>query len=209
MRTKVRGFVIRVCDDCLNLRGESCNNPECAFIRMRMSEVAKLLDALLIRPVIDGVMTKVPPENDEYLGIPSREAVDDILEDIKMRKDWDVFKGVDKPIKEEIIESWSRIIKSKMSFIINGPDLGSPITIAELAGHILGRPAVDKVDYKKVKLPIFGECMGCHASIAAFNSYPSKNGFIMCKKCIGDQGWENLEDARKGLFEKENSGNGN
>jgi len=55
----VRALTVHICDDCLNLRGEMCNEPGCRFCRRTMAEVAEHLDALLIRPRIDGVSVLV------------------------------------------------------------------------------------------------------------------------------------------------------
>ena len=54
-----RTYVVQICDDCLNLRGEMCHTPECVCIRMTMPEVGELLDKLLIRPVINGIRLPV------------------------------------------------------------------------------------------------------------------------------------------------------
>ena len=50
----VKSFIIRICDDCFHLRGEMCHEPGCVFCRRTMIEVGEYLDALLIRPVVDG-----------------------------------------------------------------------------------------------------------------------------------------------------------
>jgi hypothetical protein len=55
----VRALTVHICEDCLNLRGEMCNEPGCRFCRRTMAEVAEYLDVLLIRPRIDGVSVLV------------------------------------------------------------------------------------------------------------------------------------------------------
>lgn len=50
----MKTFIVRICDDCFNLRGEMCHEPGCVFCRRTMAEVGDYLDALLIRPVVDG-----------------------------------------------------------------------------------------------------------------------------------------------------------
>lgn len=55
----VRALTVHICEDCLNLRGEMCNEPCCRFCRRTMAEVAEYLDVLLIRPRIDGVSVLV------------------------------------------------------------------------------------------------------------------------------------------------------
>ena len=52
-------YTIRICNACMDLRGEMCHTPECVFCRRTMKEVGRYLDALLIRPVIDG--ERLPP----------------------------------------------------------------------------------------------------------------------------------------------------
>ena len=54
-REGMRTHTIDICDDCYNLKGETCHNPYCVFYRRTMKEVGEYLDVLLIRPVIDGV----------------------------------------------------------------------------------------------------------------------------------------------------------
>lgn len=51
---KILERTIRICEDCYELKGDACNNAECVFCRMTMDEVGKILDTLLIRPVING-----------------------------------------------------------------------------------------------------------------------------------------------------------
>lgn len=49
-----RKYSILICDQCIKLEGECCNNPYCVFCRRSMKEVGEYLNVLLIRPVIDG-----------------------------------------------------------------------------------------------------------------------------------------------------------
>ena len=51
---KIRTYEIRICDPCYLLEGGMCHTPECVFCRRTMKEVGEYLDALLIRPVVDG-----------------------------------------------------------------------------------------------------------------------------------------------------------
>lgn len=48
--TIVHRFAIDICEDCLALRGESCNNADCVFCGRAMIEVRELLDILSIMP---------------------------------------------------------------------------------------------------------------------------------------------------------------
>lgn len=50
----IREFSVHICEQCLRLEGEMCHNPDCRFCRRTMKEVGEYLDALLIRPVVDG-----------------------------------------------------------------------------------------------------------------------------------------------------------
>lgn len=77
-----------------------------------------------------------------------------------------------------------------------------PITLKDLASYLLGREAVNGADYGEVGLPIMGGCEVCYASIAAYNAYPSKSGFIRCAAHIGDDGWESAEEAAREIFEE-------
>jgi len=49
-----RVYQIRICDDCIRLKGQMCHVPECVFCRRTMEEVGEYLDVLLIRPIVDG-----------------------------------------------------------------------------------------------------------------------------------------------------------
>ena len=50
---------IQFCNDCYELKGEMCHEAECIFCRRTMDEVAEMLDALLIRPLIPGERLKL------------------------------------------------------------------------------------------------------------------------------------------------------
>ena len=47
-------YTINICNQCYELEGEMCHEPECVFCRRTMEEVGEALDLLLIRPVVDG-----------------------------------------------------------------------------------------------------------------------------------------------------------
>jgi len=59
-------YLIEICDDCYNLKGEMCSNPECRFCRRTMKEVGEYLDVLLIRPISDGKRLKLGSTLKEY-----------------------------------------------------------------------------------------------------------------------------------------------
>lgn len=50
---------IQFCNNCYELKGEMCHEPECIFCRKTMQEVAEILDSLLIRPLVDGERLKL------------------------------------------------------------------------------------------------------------------------------------------------------
>jgi hypothetical protein len=49
----MKQFTIKICDQCLNLEGKMCNNPECIFCRQSMEDIKGFLDVLLIKPIED------------------------------------------------------------------------------------------------------------------------------------------------------------
>jgi hypothetical protein len=57
---RLRRFAITICDPCIRIQGQQCHTPGCVFIRQTMAEVAESLDALLIRPVLNGVREQEP-----------------------------------------------------------------------------------------------------------------------------------------------------
>jgi hypothetical protein len=59
MDKKIITREIHFCEDCYELKGQMCNNPDCIFCRRTMAEVAEVLDILLIRPVVDGERIKL------------------------------------------------------------------------------------------------------------------------------------------------------
>ena len=59
--------------------------------------------------------------------------------------------------------------------------------------------------FAKVNVPMLGGCAGCHATIAAYNAYPTKTGFWMCDMCVqmSEQGFNTVEEYE--AFEKRES----
>lgn len=51
---KVHALTVLVCQDCIDLKGEMCNNAECVFCRRTMAEVRHYLDVMLLCPIVDG-----------------------------------------------------------------------------------------------------------------------------------------------------------
>jgi len=79
-----------------------------------------------------------------------------------------------------------------------------PVTVQELAFHrgLKTEPdgSYNMAAINAVGLEMLGGCELCAASIAAYNAYPSKSGFWRCRHCIGDSGWETVEEANAALF---------
>jgi hypothetical protein len=48
---------------------------------------------------------------------------------------------------------------------------------------------------------LLGGCLHCEASIACYNTYPSRNGHWCCEDCIGSQGFDSTEEFEKWLYE--------
>jgi hypothetical protein len=55
-------------------------------------------------------------------------------------------------------------------------------------------------DFYDVGLEYFGGCRTCGASIAAYNAYPSKDGYWRCKDHIGPYGWTDAKQANADIF---------
>lgn len=79
--------------------------------------------------------------------------------------------------------------------------MSEPITIldvAEARGVQAGPDgSISGGEFERVGLPLFGGCEGCGASIAAYNAYPSKTGYIRCGDCIGDLGFASVEEFER------------
>jgi hypothetical protein len=78
------------------------------------------------------------------------------------------------------------------------------ISIHELAVHrglkTDDSGAYSMGDIAMVGLDLIGGCEGCGACIAAYNAYPSKTGNWRCSDCIGDYGYETVEQANLEIF---------
>lgn len=80
--------------------------------------------------------------------------------------------------------------------------MSKPITVLDLATHRLGRDATTGGDFEEAGLPIMGGCCICGATVGAYNACPSKSGYLKCRNgCIGDDGWETVQEANKDIFE--------
>ena len=79
------------------------------------------------------------------------------------------------------------------------------ITILELAKHRGAKEDADGsmngAEIERVGLPFMGGCCMCGACIAAYNASPSKSGYLKCtNECIGDDGFDTVEEANLALF---------
>lgn len=74
------------------------------------------------------------------------------------------------------------------------PSLG--ITILDLALH-RGVKEVDGTisgsEFARVNLALLGGCENCHATLGAYNAYPSQSGYWRCEDCIGSGGFATVE----------------
>lgn len=55
-------------------------------------------------------------------------------------------------------------------------------------------------DIHDVGLELLGGCQGCEASIAAYNAYPTKHGFWCCADCVGEHGFNTVDEANAFIF---------
>lgn len=80
-----------------------------------------------------------------------------------------------------------------------------PITVMDLAMH-RGAQEIDgginASEFWRVGLDIIGGCRRCGASIAAYNAHPTKSGFWACSDCVGDDGWDSVEEANRDVFHR-------
>jgi hypothetical protein len=60
------------------------------------------------------------------------------------------------------------------------------------------RGGISMAEFDQRGLPFFAGCQDCGASLAPYNAYPSKTGFIKCRDCIGgsDLGFATVEEFR-------------
>lgn len=79
------------------------------------------------------------------------------------------------------------------------------ITVRELAIH-RGAPQDEDGNmsgqaFLDVGLDIIGGCGGCGATLAAYNAYPTEEGYWACGDCIeGHKGFDTVEEANRFIF---------
>jgi predicted RNA-binding Zn-ribbon protein involved in translation (DUF1610 family) len=70
-----------------------------------------------------------------------------------------------------------------------------PITILDYVKSRVGEKLLYFAqDFYSNGVEMLGGCEQCHATIAAYNAYPSRSGFWRCADCIGDSGFATVED---------------
>ena len=77
-----------------------------------------------------------------------------------------------------------------------------PITIMQVFEHRTGKNSGSYTlgEFDDAGLPMFGGCQVCQESLAAYNAYPSKTGFLRCRACVGDKGFKSVQEFED--FEK-------
>lgn len=69
------------------------------------------------------------------------------------------------------------------------------ITLLDVVIHKVGqKDTYTGEDFAEANVPMFGGCQGCGASIAGYNAYPSRTGFIRCTDCIGSMGFDTVDE---------------
>lgn len=68
------------------------------------------------------------------------------------------------------------------------------VAIAEGAKEVEGR--INGAEFVRLGLPIMAGCEVCYANLGAYNAYPTKTGFIRCHDCVGERGFEKVEEFK-------------
>lgn len=100
-------YVVSICNDCYEFKGEMCHQPGCIFIRQTMDEVKEHLNMMLIRPKVDG----------EYLRLGST------LEQVIALEIEYGSRGLLKVIDDKVAAETARCIRILRSYKNNGKDL--------------------------------------------------------------------------------------
>ena len=78
------------------------------------------------------------------------------------------------------------------------------ITVLELAKHrnpeLANKDEVSMGDIEDTGLPFMGGCEICYATIACYNAYPTKTGYLRCKDDVEGYAFETVEEANKFIF---------
>lgn len=77
------------------------------------------------------------------------------------------------------------------------------VTVLDLAILRGAQPDIDgdvsHGEVLKTGLPFFIGCQ-CGKMLSAYTAFPSKRGAAMCERCVGDSGWESIEEAESDIF---------
>lgn len=77
-----------------------------------------------------------------------------------------------------------------------------PITILDYVKSKVGeKETYSYGDHIDNGVPMLGGCYGCAASLATYNMYPGRNGYIHCADCIGENGYATVEEFSASLDE--------
>jgi hypothetical protein len=72
-----------------------------------------------------------------------------------------------------------------------------PVTILDYVKSVVGdKDLYTAEDCLAAGVDILGGCQSCHATIAAYNAYPSTCGYWRCAQCIGDTGFATVADFK-------------
>ena len=73
-----------------------------------------------------------------------------------------------------------------------------PITILDYVKSVVGdKDLYTAEDCITSGVDILGGCQSCHATIAAYNAYPSTSGYWRCAGCIGETGFATVADFKE------------
>jgi len=55
---------------------------------------------------------------------------------------------------------------------------------------------INGAEFERLGLPFLGGCCRCYVSIAAYNMYPTKYGYVMCRECVDpeEDGFSTVEE---------------
>ena len=69
------------------------------------------------------------------------------------------------------------------------------ITLLNVVSEVVGpKESYSGADFEEVGVPFFAGCQICQESLGPYNAYPSKNGYIRCRACIGDIGYRTVKE---------------
>lgn len=75
--------------------------------------------------------------------------------------------------------------------------MSNPITVLDVVRSVVGdKESYSGEDFDAADMAMTGGCQACAASIAAYNAYPSRTGFWLCRDCINDLGFDSVETFR-------------